>query len=67
MCFLHTLCVFRFPPSLTMMRFCITQCTTYWTPLGTTCFCRSFLRWFCNQMWHRGPKAVVCCFRLLYL
>jgi len=31
-CFLHTFCVFRFPPSLTMMHLCITQCT-YWTPL----------------------------------
>src|SRR6218665_479130 len=30
--FLHTFCVFRFPPTLTMMRLCITQCT-YWTPL----------------------------------
>jgi len=29
--FLHTLCVFRFPPSLTMMHLCITQ-YTYWTP-----------------------------------
>src|SRR6218665_2721884 len=27
-CFLHILCVFRFPPTL-----CITQCT-YWMPLG---------------------------------
>src|SRR6218665_911215 len=31
-CFLHTLCVFRFPPTLTRMHLCITQCT-YWTPL----------------------------------
>src|SRR6218665_1731735 len=32
-CFLHTLCVFRFPPTMmTMMHLCITQCT-YWTPL----------------------------------
>ena len=31
-CFLHTLCVFCFPPALTMMHLCITQCT-YWTPL----------------------------------
>ena len=31
-CFLHTFCVFRFPPTLTMMHLCITQCT-YWTPL----------------------------------
>src|SRR6218665_573947 len=31
--FLHTLCVFRFPPALTMMHLCITQCT-YWTPLS---------------------------------
>ena len=31
-CFLHALCVFRFPPTLTMMHLCITQCT-YWTPL----------------------------------
>ena len=29
---LHTLCVFRFPLTLTMMHLCITQCT-YWTPL----------------------------------
>src|SRR6218665_4133432 len=29
--FLHTLLVFRFPPTLTMMNLCITQCT-YWTP-----------------------------------
>ena len=36
-CFLHTFCVFRFSPTLTMMHLCITQCT-YWTPLhnGTT-------------------------------
>ena len=26
-CFLHTLCVFRFPPTFTMMHLCITQCT----------------------------------------
>src|SRR6218665_2962880 len=26
-CFLHTLCVFCFPPTLTMMHLCITQCT----------------------------------------
>ena len=31
--FLHALRVFRFPPTLTMMHLCITQCT-YWTPLG---------------------------------
>src|SRR6218665_3967976 len=31
-CFLHTLCVFRFPPTFTMMHLCITQCA-YWTPL----------------------------------
>src|SRR6218665_1543020 len=31
-CFLHTLCVFCFPPTLTMIHVCITQCT-YWTPL----------------------------------
>ena len=31
-CFLHTLRVFRFPPTFTMMHLCITQCT-YWTPL----------------------------------
>src|SRR6218665_4146450 len=30
---LHTFCVFRFPPTLTMMHLCITQCT-YWTPLA---------------------------------
>src|SRR6218665_2614620 len=30
--FLHTLCVFRFPPTLTMMHLCITQCPC-WTPL----------------------------------
>ena len=33
--FLHTLRVFRFPPTLTMMHLYITQCT-YWTPLDTT-------------------------------
>ena len=33
-CFLHTLRVFRFPPTLTMMHLCITQCT-HWTPLHT--------------------------------
>src|SRR6218665_1370456 len=33
-CFLHTLRVFRFPPTLTMMHLCIIQCT-YWTPLDT--------------------------------
>ena len=32
-CFLHTLRVFCFPPTLTMIHLCITQCT-YWTPLG---------------------------------
>src|SRR6218665_2755767 len=32
-CFLHALSVFRFPPTLTMMHLCITQCT-YWTPLA---------------------------------
>src|SRR6218665_3945682 len=26
-CFFHALCVFRFPPTLTMMHLCITQCT----------------------------------------
>ena len=31
-CLLHTLRVFRFPPTLTVMHLCITQCT-YWTPL----------------------------------
>jgi len=31
-CFLHTLCVFSFPPTLTMMHLCIIQCA-YWTPL----------------------------------
>src|SRR6218665_196861 len=30
-CFLHTLRVFRFPPTFTMMHLCINQCT-YWTP-----------------------------------
>ena len=30
--FLHTLRVFRFPPTFTMMHLCITQCT-YWTHL----------------------------------
>jgi len=34
MCFLHTLCVFRFPPSLTMMHLCITPHSTYWTASG---------------------------------
>jgi len=29
---LHTFCVFRFPPSLTMMHLCITK-RTYWMPL----------------------------------
>src|SRR6218665_1415127 len=32
-CLLHTFCVFRFPPALTMMHLCISQCT-YWTPLA---------------------------------
>jgi len=27
-CILHALRVFRFPPTLTMMHLCITQCTT---------------------------------------
>jgi len=27
-CFLHTLCLFRFPPTLTLMHLCITQCVT---------------------------------------
>jgi len=42
-CFLHTLCVFRFPSTLTMMHLCITQCT-YWTPLLTivVLFCLSY-------------------------
>ena len=31
-CFTYFSC-FSFPPSLTMMHLCITQCT-YWTPLG---------------------------------
>src|SRR6218665_1898310 len=31
-CFLHTLRVFRFPLTFTMMHLCLTQCT-YWTPL----------------------------------
>ena len=30
--FLHTFSVLRFPPTLTLMHLCITQCT-YWTPL----------------------------------
>src|SRR6218665_1567290 len=30
--FLHTLCVFHFPPSLTTMHLCITQ-HMYWMPL----------------------------------
>src|SRR6218665_907625 len=34
-CFLHTFRVFHFPPTFTMMHFCITQCT-YWTPLFVT-------------------------------
>src|SRR6218665_806208 len=37
-CFLHALCVFRFPPTLTMMHLCITQCT-YWTSLYIWDFC----------------------------
>src|SRR6218665_887161 len=32
-CFLRTFRVFRFPPTLTMMHLCITQCTC-WTPLA---------------------------------
>src|SRR6218665_303299 len=44
-CFLHTLCVFRFPPTLTMMHLCITQCM-YWTPL-----------W--DGAWGGGPVVVV--------
>jgi len=32
-CFLHTLCVSHFPPTLTIMHLWITQCT-YWTPLS---------------------------------
>jgi len=32
---LHTLCVFRFSPTLTMMHLCITQ-YTYWTTLSRT-------------------------------
>src|SRR6218665_1404830 len=32
---LHTLRVFRFFPTFTMMHLCITQCT-YWTPLFLT-------------------------------
>src|SRR6218665_389502 len=31
-CFLHTFCLFRFPPILTMLHLCIIQCT-YWTLL----------------------------------
>ena len=31
-CFLYTLRAFHFPPALTMMHLCITQCT-YWMPL----------------------------------
>ena len=38
--FLHSLRVFRFPPTLTMMHLCITQCT-YWTPL-LSYHCRQF-------------------------
>ena len=33
-----TLRVFRFPPTLTMMHLCITQCT-YWTPLDFASYC----------------------------
>ena len=33
-CFLHTLRVFRSPPTLTTMHLCITRCT-YWTPLNS--------------------------------
>jgi len=36
-CFLHTLCLFLLPPTLTMMHLCITQCT-YWTPLIESLF-----------------------------
>ena len=35
MWFLHTLCVFPVPPTLTMMHLCITQ-WTYWTPVTVT-------------------------------
>src|SRR6218665_645890 len=31
-CFLHALCAFLSPPTLTMMHLCITQCM-YWMPL----------------------------------
>src|SRR6218665_1389728 len=41
-CFLHTLCVFPFPPTLTMMHLCITQ-FTYWTPLITN-ICATLVR-----------------------
>ena len=48
-CFLHTLCDFCFPPSSTMMRLCITQCT-FWTPLAldTTCIpsYQTPIKWF---------------------
>ena len=43
-CFLHTLRVF-FPPTLTMMHLCITQCT-YWTPLPFTIIHHIYKRWY---------------------
>ena len=44
-CSLHTLRVFRFPPALTMMHLCITQCT-YWTPLVISyCQLLQTIRW----------------------
>jgi len=41
--FTHTLSVFRFLPSLTMMHLCITQCT-YWTPLHSHALSRAVVR-----------------------
>src|SRR6218665_1996298 len=44
-CFLHTLRVF--PPTLTMMHLCITQCT-YWTPLISGLFSQFWAN--CNAL-----------------
>ena len=41
-CFVHALCDFRLPPTLTMMHLCIPQCT-YWTSLLLMAFVLSIL------------------------
>src|SRR6218665_912598 len=38
----NTLCVFRFPPTLTMMHSCITQ-YTYWTPLHSSIHAHTYM------------------------